>query len=88
MNLYFWYSFRYDLCIGTSDKGQPIQEIENESLKFYHALIVFGGVLGIDQALKNDEQLKIGDPALLFDFYLNTIPEQGELIFLCLHSYL
>jgi Putative RNA methyltransferase len=40
-------------------------------------LIVFGGVLGIEQALKNDDQLQIGDPALLFDFYLNTIPEQG-----------
>ncbi|XP_022919644.1 putative methyltransferase C9orf114 homolog [Onthophagus taurus] len=70
------YKEGYDLTIGTSDKGTSIDEFE--SSKYKHALIVFGGLNGLEAALENDNVLNIDDPSLLFDHYLNTIPNQGS----------
>ena len=71
------YKGGYDLTIGTSERGQDIDQVE--SLKeFKHLLIVFGGVKGLEAALQVDPQLKIEDPEPLFDLYLNTCPDQGS----------
>ena len=43
-----------------------------------HALVVFGGVQGLETSLDADDSLDIDDPSLLFDHYLNTCPQQGS----------
>lgn len=68
----------YDLTIGTSDKGTPVTQLEKQSLKYDHALIVFGGLQGIEAALESDDKLEVNDPALIFEQYLNTVPQQGS----------
>lgn len=68
----------YDLTIGTSDKGENIHSIEKSSLAFDHALIVFGGLQGLEAVLDSDDKLNVDDPSLLFDRYLNTVPNQGS----------
>lgn len=71
------YENGYDLTVGTSDQGKNLHTIESKSLKFKHALIVYGGVMGLEAALENDDQLDADDPSLLFDEYLNVAPNQG-----------
>lgn len=68
--------YRYDLTIGTSDKGTPVDDVE--SLQYKHLLIVFGGLQGIEAAVESDEALDVTDASLLFDHYLNTLPNQGS----------
>lgn len=73
------YEEGYDLTIGTSDKGKPIEECEDsEFIDFKHMLLVFGGLAGLEAALECDENLDIDDVTLLFDKYLNTCPDQGS----------
>uniref|UniRef100_A0A6M2DJ08 28S rRNA (uridine-N(3))-methyltransferase n=1 Tax=Xenopsylla cheopis TaxID=163159 RepID=A0A6M2DJ08_XENCH len=72
------YKKGYDLLIGTSDKGDSIKNKQKESLCYDHAIIVFGGLQGLESALKSDDNLTATDPSLLFDEYLNTIPDQGS----------
>lgn len=72
------YEDGYDMTIGTSDKGENLQNIENKSIKFNHGLIVYGGVQGLEAALENDDNLDADDPSLLFDQYLNVVPGQGR----------
>lgn len=72
------YEDGYDLTIGTSDKGQNVHGVERNSLHFNHALIVFGGLQGLEAALESDDKLTVDDPSLLFDQYLNTVPNQGS----------
>lgn len=71
------YEKGYDLTIGTSDKGDTIHDVANESLSYNHALIVYGGLQGLESALECDDKLNVEDPSLLFDHYLNTVPCQG-----------
>ncbi|XP_053685434.1 putative methyltransferase C9orf114 [Sabethes cyaneus] len=72
------YKGGYDLTVGTSDTGRNVREIEPNSLKFQHALVVFGGVLGLEPALENDVKLNVDNVELLFDHYVNTVPRQGS----------
>lgn len=72
------YADGYDLTIGTSDKGEDVHDIERESLDYNHAIIVYGGLQGIEAALDNDDKLDVDDPCLLFDRYLNAVPNQGN----------
>lgn len=72
------YANGYDLTVGTSDKGTNIHSVESKSMKFNHALVVYGGVLGLGAALENDEDLNVDDPSLLFDEYINVAPNQGK----------
>jgi methyltransferase len=72
------YESGYDVTIGTSDKGESVHAVESKSLKFNHLLIVFGGVLGLESAVENDDNLTIEDPSLLFDNYFNVVPQQGS----------
>ena len=45
---------------------------------YRHALIMFGGVKGLEAALEADDKLDASDPKDLFDSYLNTCPSQGS----------
>lgn len=71
------YENGYDLTIGTSDKGDTIHDVETDSIAYNHALIVYGGLQGLESALESDDKLDVEDPSLLFDHYLNTVPCQG-----------
>lgn len=68
----------YDISIGTSDKGTSVDDIAPKSLKYKHALIVFGGLAGIEEAIEADSNLDIDDASLAFNMYLNTCPQQGS----------
>ncbi|CAL7940704.1 unnamed protein product [Xylocopa violacea] len=72
------YKGGYDLTIGTSDKGNSIDDIKSKSINYHHALIVFGGLCGLEAAVENDPNLNVDDPSLIFHQYLNTCPEQGS----------
>lgn len=69
----------YDLTIGTSDRGDPIDSSLELIPEYRHALIVFGGLKGIESALETDESLNktVKDARELFNYYLNTCPKQG-----------
>ncbi|NXP81826.1 CI114 methyltransferase, partial [Ramphastos sulfuratus] len=66
----------YDLSIGTSERGSPLDQATFPS--FRHALIIFGGLEGLEAGVDADPNLEVTDPSLLFDFYLNTCPSQGS----------
>lgn len=68
---------KYDVTIGTSERGVSIDEFTMPDFK--HLLIVYGGVKGLEASLASDKNLNgIEDPALLFQHYLNTCPNQGS----------
>ncbi|MCL4130117.1 UNVERIFIED_CONTAM: hypothetical protein GTU68_014937 [Idotea baltica] len=66
----------YDLIIGTSDKGTDAQQANLK--KFNHALIVFGGVNGLEAAIESDEALCSQAPSDVFEHYLNVCPNQAS----------
>lgn len=68
----------YDMTIGTSDKGSSIDDILPKSLKYKHALVVFGGLHGIESALEVDPKFDVDDASEVFHKYLNTCPYQGS----------
>ncbi|CAH0407355.1 unnamed protein product [Chilo suppressalis] len=72
------YKDGYDLTIGTSDRGIPVDDLPDGGLKYNHALIVFGGLQGIEAALESDEQLQVDEASLLFNHYINVLPNQGS----------
>ncbi|XP_062594127.1 putative methyltransferase C9orf114 homolog [Saccostrea cucullata] len=71
------YKDGYDLTIGTSERGECVDDVKIDT-SFGHALIVFGGVQGLEASLESDEALDIDDPSLLFQYYMNTCPNQGS----------
>ncbi|XP_041970775.1 putative methyltransferase C9orf114 [Aricia agestis] len=72
------YKEGYDMTIGTSDRGTSIDEISEKDIKYNHALIVFGGLHGIETALETDELLQVDEASLLFNHYINVLPSQGS----------
>ncbi|XP_076632514.1 28S rRNA (uridine-N(3))-methyltransferase [Colletes latitarsis] len=72
------YKDGYDLTIGTSDKGTSIDDIEPGTMEYHHALIVFGGLCGLEAAVDVDPNLDVDDPSMVFHKYLNTCPQQGS----------
>ncbi|XP_045766094.1 putative methyltransferase C9orf114 [Maniola jurtina] len=72
------YKDGYDVTIGTSDRGTPIDDLPDKGVNYNHALIVFGGLHGIEAALESDEQLQVDDSSLLFNHYVNVLPRQGS----------
>ena len=73
----------YDYCIGTSERGSPVQEFTRRietPRKWNHLLIAFGGIAGLEAAVGNDAELegKVGNPSDLFDVYLNLVTGQGS----------
>jgi hypothetical protein len=41
---------------------------------------VFGGLNGLESALKCDKSINETDPANLFQYYINSLPDQGSRI--------
>ncbi|NXX82599.1 CI114 methyltransferase, partial [Urocolius indicus] len=66
----------YDVSIGTSERGSSVDQATLPS--FRHALVVFGGLEGLEAGLDVDPNLEVTDPSDLFDLYLNTCPRQGS----------
>jgi predicted SPOUT superfamily RNA methylase MTH1 len=93
------YEGGYDITIGTSERGVNVEELYSDDAaqkigKFKHLLIVFGGVAGLEVAVKNDKELqKLGvvEAKEVFDRWVNVCPGQGsrtirteEAIWICL----
>ncbi|KAL8895870.1 MAG: hypothetical protein Q9207_007974 [Kuettlingeria erythrocarpa] len=81
------YANGYDLTFGTSERGSPIQDLQKSTRgkkqvpRFKHMLVVFGGVAGLEDAVKNDtklQEMKIKETKDLFDFWVNVCPGQGS----------
>ena len=78
----------YDLTIGTSERGVPISSLDgkkrsksNSIPEFAHMMIVFGGVAGLEVAVKADKELEglgVKSPEALFDHWVNMCPGQGS----------
>lgn len=43
-----------------------------------HALVVFGGLQGLEAGVSADPNLEVTEPSVLFDLYVNTCPSQGS----------
>jgi len=69
------YKGGYDVTLGTSDKGAPVDTLQLPAYR--HLLIVFGGVDGLESAVGRDSNLETDDPRHVFDLYINTCPGQG-----------
>lgn len=83
---------KYDLTIGTSERGnesvdddnftllQKGSGSDNEARPFQHALIVFGGVAGIEECVDADESMKLSgsNSHELFEKWINVCPFQGS----------
>ncbi|KAM7205262.1 putative RNA methyltransferase [Rhypophila sp. PSN 637] len=79
------YEDGYDLSIGTSERGRPVNEIfpGHKEADFKHCLIAFGGPRGLEYAAMNDPELGelgIQGPRTreLFDNWVNVLPGQGS----------
>merc|ERR1712038_1774133 len=85
------YENGYDLKIGTSERGDMSVDDENfmqklgkkiefASSSFQHAVIVFGGVAGIEECVDADETIGISgnDSRSLFDAWVNICEYQGS----------
>ena len=73
----------YDLIIGTSDKGQRHEFLEFKELETYsHAIIVFGGLPGIEELIEGDERVEMTslDIEKLFKYYVNTCPDRKSVV--------
>lgn len=77
----------YDVTFGTSERGRPISALQAPSSDispvpdFNHMLVVFGGVAGLEVAVKADQELeKVGvrEPSSLFDYWVDLCPGQGS----------
>mmetsp|Transcript_32401 Transcript_32401/g.32701 ORF Transcript_32401/g.32701 Transcript_32401/m.32701 type:complete len:322 (-) Transcript_32401:254-1219(-) len=86
------YEGGYDLKVGTSERGDVSiddakfalvkggKETKGAKTSFQHAMIVFGGVAGIEECVDADESLTLPgkDSRQLFDVWVNTCPYQGS----------
>lgn len=75
----------YDVTIGTSERGVDVEMLysdeEQRVGEFKHLMIVFGGVAGLEVAVKNDKELKklgVTEAKDVFDRWVNVCPGQGS----------
>jgi|EP00945_MAST-04E_sp_MAST-4E-sp1_P006746 methyltransferase len=77
----------YDCAIGTSENGASIHGDPATSTPAFqmkanadHTLIVFGGLAGLEASVEADESLNVPKEKTkeIFDFYLNSCPNQGS----------
>lgn len=71
----------YDLKIGTSERGSSHLDNRSFGLPSYeHALIVFGGVAGIEECVDADESFRLpgSESRKLFDIWVNICQYQGS----------
>ena len=66
---------KYDLVIGTSERGISHDKII-EFPRFRHALVAFGGLQGLEKAIEQEKGRITAEQ--LFQFYINTCPQQGS----------
>ncbi|CAG5131464.1 unnamed protein product [Candidula unifasciata] len=66
----------YDLAIGTSERGRNVEHTEIS--QFQHAVVVFGGLKGLEASLEADSNIQSDDPSELFQHYVNICPGQGS----------
>ena len=65
--------------MGASERGNVSVDDADFSLpKFWHALIVFGGVAGIEECVNADERVSVSgeDSHTIFDIWIYTCSEQ------------
>ncbi|KAH0844066.1 hypothetical protein AYO21_02178 [Fonsecaea monophora] len=82
------YDGGYDISIGTSERGQPLESVLAEpplveATGYNHVLMVFGGVAGLETAAKNDKSCRemglVGEKVKdLFEVWVNLLPGQGS----------
>lgn len=66
------YEGGYDVKIGTSERGSSVDDAKFKVPNaFQHALIVFGGVAGIEECVDADESMKLpgSSASTLFDLW-------------------
>lgn len=77
----------YDISIGTSERGKPLKSIIDQTSPTFveptwkHLIVVFGGVAGLEAALKADCELQsagVSQAEELFDSWINFVPNQGS----------
>jgi methyltransferase len=80
----------YDLTIGTSERGNENiddpnftfqkRHVNKSSGSYRHALIVFGGVAGIEECIDADESILVSGSNCytMFDKWINICPYQGS----------
>ena len=86
------YADGYDVSIGTSERGITVGQLlskkrdadtENPPIpeSWQHMFLVFGGVAGLETALKADQELLskgVTDVKDVFDYWVNLVPGQGS----------
>lgn len=72
------FSKKYDVIIGTSERGTPVSDISVPRKEQAKVLVVFGGLDGIEAALESDESVSTSDPSDFFNTYINSLPDQGS----------
>ncbi|KAF2460155.1 putative RNA methyltransferase [Lineolata rhizophorae] len=88
------YADGYDLCIGTSERGEPVSDVLDRRIgargkpfkhaptqPWNHMLVVFGGVAGLEVAASSDSELVdmgIKEVRGLFDEWVDLCPGQGS----------
>ena len=82
----------YDVVLGTSERGTPLSDVlRNEgpgkgdklhALRSYrHLLVLFGGLAGLEQAVKNDtefDKMGVRGAEDVCDLWVNLVPGQGS----------
>lgn len=63
--------------MGTSERGEVV-DVHWHLKPFRHALVVLGGVAGIEDALEKDLHLSGKGGSDVFDHYVNICPFQGS----------
>lgn len=83
------YDGGYDVSLGTSERGVSVSSLLSGSDEgvapvpkgWNHLIIVFGGVAGLEVALKADTDLTskgVTDAKDVFDYWVNLVPQQGS----------
>ncbi|KAI9817686.1 MAG: hypothetical protein M1832_004580 [Thelocarpon impressellum] len=71
----------YDVSVGTSERGAPLSALAAPAPTSRHALLVFGGVAGLESAVAADSELVrlgVAGAAALFDHWVDLVPGQGS----------
>ncbi|KAK4609745.1 putative methyltransferase C9orf114 [Fulvia fulva] len=77
----------YDVSIGTSERGSPLQAITEQGSAAYveptwnHMIMILGGVSGLEAALRADKELQaagVSQAAEVFDCWINLVFGQGS----------
>ncbi|VDM72839.1 unnamed protein product [Strongylus vulgaris] len=69
---------KFDVIIGTSPRGEPVNNMYVNTLNNINVLLVFGGVAGVDAALEAEEALMETRAEEAFDRLINSLPHKGS----------